>query len=152
MSWINVPGMLVVMLMLLPNIVYAFRNNGAENRCHSVAMNLIEQIGRYGSMFLMAFNIGVLENGFPSKVAFLSWLFAIALLMLGYWICWAFYLRNRRRGYALTLAILPSLMFLLSGILQRHWLLTLFAVLFSTGHIYVTVCNAWDDASFAAQS
>ncbi|MDY4611366.1 MAG: hypothetical protein SPD11_12220 [Sphaerochaetaceae bacterium] len=148
MNWINVPGMSVVVLMLLPNIIYAFICKGDENqnRCHSFLMNLVEQIGRYGSMFLMAFNIGVLESGFSSKAAFLSWLFTIALLMLGYWVCWVLYFKKRRRGYALALAILPSLMFLLSGILQRHWLLSLSAVLFSAGHIHVTVCNAWDDA------
>jgi hypothetical protein len=143
MDWINTLGMLVVLLMLLPNIVYAFRYKGAENRCHSVVMNLIEQVGRYGSMFLLSFNIGVAENGFSSKTAFAVWLLSMGVLMLGYWIGWLFYFRKPLPVLALALAILPSLMFLLSGILQRHWLLLLTAMLFTAGHIYVTVCNAW---------
>ena len=27
-------------------------------------MNILEQIGRYGCMFLMIFNIGIVESGF----------------------------------------------------------------------------------------
>ena len=41
-----------------------------------------------------------------------------------------------------ALAVLPSCIFLLSGILLRHWLLVGFAVLFAIGHIYVTLKNA----------
>lgn len=32
--------------------------------------------------------------------------------------------------------------FLMSGLMLRHWLLTGFAVLFAVGHIYVTEKNA----------
>ena len=43
--------------------------------------------------------------------------------------------------YALALAILPTCIFLLSGVLLRHWLLVCSAVLFGIGHIFVTQRN-----------
>ena len=51
-------------------------------------------------------------------------------------------MRKRSAAKALTLAVLPSCIFLMSGILLRHWLLAGFAVLFAIGHIYVTLKNA----------
>lgn len=143
MSWINTPGMITVMLMLVPNIVYAFKRRDVENHCSSFAMNLVEQVGRYGSMFLMAFNIGILEAGFGSKTCFLVWMVSMIVLLLAYWVGWFLYFRNSRPAYALTLAIIPSMIFMLSGMLMRHWLLLPFAVLFAVGHIHVTCRNAF---------
>lgn len=142
MSWINTFGMTFVVLMLLPNIIYEFKHKGSENLCKNLLMNLVEQVGRYGSMFLMAFNIGILETGLSSKDTFLVWFFAMIALLMAYYVCWIPYYRNARPAFALALAIIPSLMFILSGILQRHWLLLVFAVLFSFGHIYITAYNA----------
>ena len=52
------------------------------------------------------------------------------------------YFKRKSRARALALAILPVCIFLLSGLLLRHWLLVSFAVLFAVGHIYVTWKNA----------
>ena len=41
----------------------------------------------------------------------------------------------------MALAVLPACMFLLSGVLLRHWLLAGFAVVFAVGHIFVTKKN-----------
>ena len=49
-GWINVFGAVFVILMLIPNIVYAIKNTGERNLCKNLFMNLIEQIGRYPSM------------------------------------------------------------------------------------------------------
>ena len=50
-------------------------------------------------------------------------------------------MKRRTRGLAPALAIIPACIFLLSGALLKHWLLVGFAVLFATGHIYVTAKN-----------
>ena len=99
-GWINIFGAIIVILMLIPNIVYAIKNKGEKNLCTNRFMNVIEQIGRYSCM------------------------------------------KRRSVPLALVLAILPACIFLLSGILLRHWLLVGFAVLFAVGHIYVTYHNA----------
>ena len=48
----------------------------------------------------------------------------------------------KNAGLALSLAIIPACIFLLSGLLLRHWLLAGFAILFAIAHIYVTRQNA----------
>ena len=63
-------------------------------------------------------------------------------LLAAYWISFAVYMKRKTVRFALVLAILPSCIFLFSGILLRHWLLVSFAVLFAVGHIYVTYQNA----------
>ena len=52
-NWINIFGFIVIILMLLPNLIYAFYYRGQENKVVNKGMNLMEQIGRYASMFLM---------------------------------------------------------------------------------------------------
>ena len=65
-GWINGFGGLVVITMLIPNIIYAVKNQGKENNCKCVVINAIEQIGRYSSMALMCVPLLVWEFGFQS--------------------------------------------------------------------------------------
>ena len=141
-GWINLFGAGIVVLMLIPNIVYAIQNKGEQNRCTNRAMNLIEQIGRYACIVLMWLPLLVWKFGFASVFDMLLYLVGNGLLLIAYWIVFFVHMRKRSRATALTLAILPSCIFLLSGLLLRHWLLVGFAVLFAAGHIYVTLKNA----------
>ena len=43
-GWINVFGGIIVILMLLPNIVYALKNKDERNLCENRTMNLLEQV------------------------------------------------------------------------------------------------------------
>ena len=141
-GWINVFGAVIVGLMLLPNILYALKNRGEENRCANRWMNLIEQIGRYGCIVLMWLPLPVWKFGFRSVAEMVLYLGGNGLLLAAYWLVYARYFRERTLGQALALAIIPSCIFLMSGLLLRHWLLVGFALLFAVGHIYVTVKNA----------
>lgn len=141
-GWINVFGAGIVVLILIPNIVYAIRNRDEENLCTNRLMNVIEQIGRYACIVLMWLPLLVWKFGFQSVFELMLYLFGNGALLLAYWIVYVLYMRKRTTARALTLAVLPSCIFLLSGILLRHWLLTGFAVLFAVGHLYVTLKNA----------
>ncbi len=142
MGWINIFGAIIVLMLLIPNIVWTAKGSLPENRYRNKTIAVIEQIGRYGAMFLMVFNIGLAEFGFYSKNAFLVYLAGNAVLILVYWIVWILYMKHAQAGYALTLAIVPSLIFLLSGILQLHLLLTAFASIFAFAHIRITWGNS----------
>ena len=146
MGWLNWFGLIIVALMMIPNILYAVRHRGAENRCTKRLVNIAEQIGRYGCMFLMVFNVGVAELGFASVAAFLAYLIGNVVLLLAYFACWIVYAKKQSMFVALLLAILPTLLFLLSGLTMRHWLLVGFALLFGAPHIYITVVNAREAA------
>ena len=83
-SWLNIFGLILVVLLLVPNIIYAVKEKNQENKCTNKLMNLVEQIGRYASMFLMVFNIGLAEVGFSSVGAFIVYMLGNILLMISY--------------------------------------------------------------------
>ena len=140
-GWINVFGAIIVVLMLVPNVVYALKNRGEENRCTNRWMNLLEQIGRYGCITFMWFPLLVGKFSFRSVPEMTLYLGGNGALLAVYWFVYARYLRERTRRRALTLAVVPACIFLMSGLLLRHWLLVVFALFFAVGHIYVTTQN-----------
>ena len=148
-GWINLFGGIIVILLLIPNIVYALKNRGEKNLCTDRTMNLLEQIGRYGCIVLMWLPLLVWKFGFRSVPEMLLYFAGNGALLLLYWLVFARYLKERTAKRALVLAILPACVFLLSGLLLRHWLLVGFAVLFAVGHIYVTAVNARKEAEAA---
>ncbi len=105
-------------------------------------MNALEQIGRYACIILMWLPLLVWEFGFTSIPGAILYLAGNALLLAAYWLLFARYMKKKDAKLALMLAILPTCIFLLSGLTLRHWLLAAFAVLFGIGHIYVTYKNA----------
>ena len=145
-GWINLFGGIIVLLMLIPNVVYALRNRGEDNLCGNRVMNLLEQIGRYGCILLMWLPLLVWKFGFQSVPEMLLYLLGNGALLLAYWLVFARYLKEKTGRRALALAVLPACIFLLSGLLLRHWLLVGFAALFAVGHIYVTAVNTKGEA------
>ena len=141
-GWINVFGAITVILMLIPNIVYAIKNKGEKNFCANRFMNIVEQVGRYACIVLMWMPLLVWKFGFASVLDMMLYMACNGLLLAAYWIAFAFYMKRRTVRLAIVLAVLPSCIFLLSGILLQHWLLVAFAILFAIGHIYVTYKNA----------
>lgn len=140
-SIINIFGLIIVLLILVPNIIYAIRVKDQENKCQNKIMNILEQIGRYGCMFLMAFNIGIAEFGFKSVGMVLAYLFGNAILLISYWVIWILYFRKPEYPKQISLAVIPTIIFILSGITTLHVLLIVFGIIFVVSHIYVTRQN-----------
>ena len=141
-GWINVTGAAIVVLMLVPNILYALKNKDEKNLCSNAFMNVLEQVGRYACIILMWLPLLVWKFGFAGVAEMILYLAGNAVLLAAYWILFARYMKKKDRKLALMLAVLPTCIFLLSGLTLRHWLLAAFAVLFGIGHIYVTYKNA----------
>ena len=58
MSWFNYYGLIFIVLIMLPNIVYSIKNrNSAPNNYTNKIAEIFEQIGRYACMAFMIFNI-----------------------------------------------------------------------------------------------
>ena len=74
MNWINWFGLGIVLLLLIPNAVYAAANKNTQPPRTSRILGLAEQAGRYGCMFLMIFHAGLTEFGFASAEGFIAWL------------------------------------------------------------------------------
>ena len=141
-GWINAFGGGIVVLMLIPNIVYAVKNKDEKNLCTNKLMNIIEQAGRYACIILMWLPLLVWEFGFNSVNDMLVYVLANSALVVSYWPVFAKYLKEKTKITAVVLAVIPSLIFILSGLFLRHWLLLAAALLFAVGHIYVTYQNA----------
>ena len=141
-GWINVFGAVIVVLMLIPNIVYAIKNKGEKNLCANRFMNVVEQVGRYACIVLMWLPLLVWKFGFASVLDMMLYMACNGLFLVAYWIAFAVYMKQKTVQLALVLAVLPACIFLLSGILLQHWLLAGFSVVFAIGHIYVTYKNA----------
>ena len=47
MNWLSTFGLVLVILLLIPNIIYAVRVKNQKNKCTNKFMNILEQIGRY---------------------------------------------------------------------------------------------------------
>lgn len=140
-GWINIFGLILVILLLIPNLIYAFKFRGQQNKCSNKYMNILEQISRYASMFFMVFNIGIAEFGFSSVGAFLVYGLGNIGLMAAYWIIWMLYFRRQGFWKTMALAVIPVCIFVLSGITLGHVLLIVSGALFGVGHIFVTYQN-----------
>ncbi len=141
-GWINVFGACFVILMLIPNIIYAVRNKNEKNLCENRLMNIIEQVGRYACIILMWLPLSVGKFGFASVAEMFIYMAGNSVLLVLYWIVFTRYLKEKTEKRAVILAVLSACMFLVSGLMLRHWLLAGAAVLFAIGHIYVTKKNA----------
>ena len=50
MNWLNVSGLIFMVLLLIPNIIYAVKFHENNTPCPNRAMNILEQIGHYASI------------------------------------------------------------------------------------------------------
>ena len=141
-GWINGCGAGFVILLLIPNVVYAVKNRGERNLCANRLMNVLEQVGRYACIVLMWLPLCVWKFGFADVWEMLAYFAGNAALLAAYWIVFARYGKKKTKKRARVLAILPACVFLLSGLLLRHWLLAGFALLFAVAHYYVTARSA----------
>lgn len=137
-GWINLFGAAVVLILLAPNVLYALKRKDGAKPPPSRVLHLMEQAGRYGCVLLMWLPLFVWKFAFSSVAALLAYLLGNGLLLLLYLLFWILYAGRKTAGRAMALAIIPACIFLLSGLLLRHWALVFCAVLFGVGHAAVT--------------
>ena len=130
-------------VILIPNILFAVKcKDGFENKWKNRTVETVEQIGRFGCFGFMIFNIPGTWFGWWSDEAFAVWLVVDALLVGLYCLVWIVCFRKSSVFRALALSILPSVLFLFSGIMTRSVLLTISALLFAPAHIAISWQNA----------
>ena len=143
MEWFNGFGLLFMAAVMIPNILFAVKcKDGFENKWHNTAVEAIEQIGRFGCLGFMVFNIPGTWFSWWSDEAFAVYLVVDGLLVLAYCLIWIVCFRKNSVFRALALSILPSILFLFSGIMTRSILLTASAILFAPAHIAISWQNA----------
>ena len=143
MEWLNVFGLVMVAVIMIPNILFAMKcKDGFVNKWNNKSVETVEQIGRFGCFGFMIINIPGTWFGWWSDEAFAVYLVVDAVLVTLYCVIWAVCFRKSSVFRALALSIIPSVLFLFSGIMCRSILLTIAAVLFAPSHILISYQNA----------
>ncbi len=143
MEWLNVFGLVMVAVIMIPNILFAMKcKDGFVNKWNNKSVETVEQIGRFGCFGFMIINIPGTWFGWWSDEAFAVYLVVDAVLVTLYCVIWAVCFRKSSVFRASALSIIPSVLFLFSGIMSRSILLTIAAVLFAPSHILISYQNA----------
>ena len=123
---------------MLPNIYASiFKKELFVNKFDDRLLIKLEKIGRYLCMILMVINIQDLYGGFKSVEAFVAYL-GINIILLGlYYMVWFIFYKFNNIYKNMILGIIPSLMFIISGILQNHLLLIISGIVFAYAHLKI---------------
>ncbi|MDE5721802.1 MAG: hypothetical protein K2I30_03565 [Clostridia bacterium] len=148
MGWFNYYGLAVMAIVMLPNIIYAVKlKNAASDNYNGKAAVIAEQTGRYACMLLMVFNIPYTYFNFWFDYAltvYLSVNGALCVAYLAFWvICWD----REGKLKALSLSVIPSCIFLFSGVVLANLPLIAFAVVFAVSHIFISYKNAMNSGA-----
>lgn len=143
MEWLNRFGLIFIAIIMIPNIIYAIKyKDGFENKFQNKTIEFIEQIGRFGCFGFMIINIPGTWFGWWSDEVFAVYLIVNVVLVVLYCGIWFVCFKKNTVFRALALSVLPSVIFLFSGIMSRSVLLTVSAVIFAPCHIFISYKNA----------
>lgn len=143
MGWINIFGLVFMVIIMIPNVIFALKcKDGFGNRWENKTVEVLEQIGRYGCFAFMVINIPKTWFGWASDEAFALYLIVDAVLVTAYCMIWAVCFKKNSVFRALSLSIIPSVIFLFSGIMSRSVLLMISALIFAPCHILISYKNA----------
>ena len=143
MEWLNVYGLVFIAAIMIPNIVFALKcKDGFQNKWNNYAVEVIEQVGRFGCFGFMVINIPGTWFGWRSDEAFALYLIVDAVLTVLYCAIWIVCFRKSSIFRALALSVIPSVLFLFSGLMSRSVLLTIASVIFAPSHILISYKNA----------
>ena len=143
MEWLNIFGFVFIVVIIIPNIIFAIKYKDAfENKWHNTAVEIIEQIGRFGCFGFMIINIPGTWFGWWSDEAFSIYLIIDTLLIALYCVIWVICWKKNTVFNALALSIIPSILFLFSGVMSRSILLIFATILFAPTHILISYRNA----------
>lgn len=138
LNLINFIQVAVVWILIIPDLLFSIHRE-SKVVSKTTAASITEQFGRYVSMLLMVLPLGIWEFGFRSPEETVFYFAGNGILLAAYIIAYVFHFKKQSFAKAIILAVLRIAVFLLCGILLRHWFLVVFAVIFAIGHIAVTV-------------
>lgn len=142
-KYVNFWGLVFVVIILIPNIVFSMTcKDGFENRYQNKLVETLEQIGRFGCFFSMFIMIPYMNKGYWFQQGKMIYLILGFLLVGLYCLGWIVFWKENSIRKSLYLSIVPSLLFLESGVVSGNILLLIFAVIFAPCHILISYWNA----------
>lgn len=140
MRFFNLYGFLIFVFMMILNLIY-FKSASGNNdfSFKNKKLETMENIGRYGSFLTLIFNIPYTWFGFFVSNGVTIYYVVNGILLFIYLITWVIMWKSDNLARALILSIVPSLIFLFSGVMIRSVLLMIFSLIFSIFHIRISV-------------
>ena len=142
-KYLNYWGLIFVIVILIPNVVFAITcKDEFENRYQNKLVESLEQIGRFGCFFSMFLTIPFMNSGYWFKQGKTVYLVLGVILVVLYCLGWIVFWKKDSIRKSLYLSIIPSLLFIESGIISGNILLLIFALIFAPCHILISYMNA----------
>ncbi|WP_461810591.1 hypothetical protein [Faecalimonas sp.] len=142
MNYINIYGFIIIIVMMIPNLIYAKKHpEGFINLWQNKAVEIFEQIGRIGCYGFMCVILPWFKFGVKSDEALVIYLIANGILLATYCFIWIICFNKNSIFRCLALSIIPSVLFLLSGILSGYLPLIISAIIFDPCHILISYKN-----------
>lgn len=140
MQFFNLYGLPVIAVLFIIWIIFRIidKNYNPETSTINRGLKAFEQIGGFAVIFCMVCSFGIQGNGFLSDTMRDFWIVSVIGLIILHIISCVLYYRSRNHTLHMLTAIFPSVIFLLTGLLEQDPPLLLFAVIYAIGKIYVT--------------
>lgn len=143
MEWFNIFGFIFICIIMIPNVIFAIKcKDGFENKWNNKFVETIEQIGRFCCFGFMIINIPRTYFGWWNDEAFAIYLIINIILVILYCLIWIICFKKNSVFKALALSIIPSIIFLFSGIMSKSILLIVSSIIFAPSHIMISYYNA----------
>ena len=142
-KYFNIYGLIFVIIILFPNIIFAYScKDGFENHYENKLVEIMEQIGRFGCFISMFLVIPFLNKGFWFKSGKIIYVALGIVLVTLYCIGLIIFWKEDSIRKSLYLSIVPSLLFIESGIISGNFQLLVFAIIFALCHILISYMNS----------
>ena len=126
MERFNVFGLIFIAVIMIPNVVFAIKcKDGFDNKWNNKYVEVTEQVGRLGCFGFMIINIPGTWFGWWSDEAFALYLIVDTILVMLYCAIWIICFKKNSVFRALALSIIPSMLFLFSGIMSIDYCISI---------------------------
>ncbi|MEE1354915.1 hypothetical protein [Absicoccus porci] len=142
-KYLNYWGLIFTIVILIPNIVFSITcKEGFENRYQNKLVGFLEQIGRFGCFISMFLIIPFMNKGYWFRQGKTVYLVLGVILIILYCLGWIAFWKENSIRKSLYLSIIPSLLFIESGIISGNIILLIFVIIFAPCHILISYKNA----------
>lgn len=143
MGVFNYYGLIMICLIMIPNIIFMMKcKDGFTNKVTNKLIINLEQLGRFACFGLMIINIPQTYYNFWFDNGLIVYLLVDGVLILMYELIWIICFNKHLKFRSYALSIIPSILFLFSGIIILNVPLIIFAIIFGICHIYISVYNS----------
>lgn len=141
MSWFNYIGLIIIIVIMILNVIYMNKHKNPEDKNIAKYIVIIENIGRYGSMIFLVFNIPYTWLNFFLPYGLYFYIIVNSILVILYAFLFLLFWNKSGLIKSIFLSIIPSIIFLFSGIMILSIPLIIMSLLFAFGHIYISIKN-----------